>query len=131
MKDKEKIHVHLSQDESDRMQKYLKEISRIYGIRLAEIGDFLGKRLKNYTKSEHQWFMAFLIIDDLFDEMITEILITLKPLGAVGNSKGLLIKSIVREIQERIKGELPLPKVDTACLLKEKNSSGEASQDKI
>jgi len=122
MNNKEKTHVHLSQDESDRMQKYLKEISRIYGIRLAEIGDFLGKKLKNYTKSEHQWFMAFMIIDDLFDGMLDRITTALKTLRIIGPLSGnnvledasrkKLFESIIREIQERIKEELPLPKMD-------------------
>jgi len=107
MKDKEKIHTGLSQDESDKMQKYLKEISRIYSIRLAEIGEFLGKKLKNYTKSEHQWFMAFLIIDDLFDEMVAKLLTFVQDAG-----QREIFESIIRETQALVKEELPLPKID-------------------
>jgi len=141
MKDKGNMHVHLSQDESDRMQRYLKEISKIYGIRLAELGEFLGKRLKDHVKGEHQWFMAFMIIDEIFDEMVDKIMTTLKTLRIIGPLSGnnvledasrkKLFKSIIRETQALIKEELPLPKIDTAYLLKEKDSSGEAPQDKI
>lgn len=113
MSSKKETYTGLSQDESDRMQRYLKEISRIYGIRMAEIGDFLEeKKTQGPCKGEHRWFMAFQIIDSLFDEMIARILIALKPLGIAGSSKGMLIKSITREIQERVKEELPLPKID-------------------
>ena len=136
MNNKEKAHVSLSQDESDRMQKYLKEISRIYGIRLAELGEFLGKKLKNHVKGEHQWFMAFMIIDEIFDEMIAKLLTVLEDLRTIGplsgnniledNSRKKLIESIIRETQTLIKEELPLPNVDV-----EKDSSGEAPQDKI
>jgi len=114
MNNKEKTHVHLNQDESDRMQKYLKEISRIYGIRLAEIGKFLGKKLKNYTKSEHQWLMAFMIIDDLFDKMLDKIMDALEDKDNILNddSRRKLIEYTIRETQALIKEELPLPKVD-------------------
>ena len=142
MNNKEKkVHTSLSQEEADKVQKYLKEISRIYGIRLAEIGEFLGKKLKNHRKGEHQWFMAFMIIDDLFDEMVAKFLTVLEDLRTIGplsgndiledNSRKKLIESIIRETQALIKEELPLPEVDIAYLLKEKDSSGEAPQDKI
>lgn len=141
MSNKKEIHTGLSQEESDRMQKYLKEISKIYGIRLAEIGDFLGKKLKNHVKGEHQWFMAFMIISDVFDEMERKLLTALEEFGVVGPLSATSvvidmerrnhIKSIIREAQALIKEELPLPKIDIAYLLKEKDSSGEAPQDKI
>lgn len=109
MSNKEKIHSSLSQDESDRMQKYLKEISKIYGIRLAELGDFLGKKLKNHVKGGHQWFMAFLIIDEIFDEMMGKIMAALEDRDNILNndSRNRLIKSIIQETQALIKEELP------------------------
>lgn len=122
MNNKERIHTGLSQEESDRMQKYLREISRIYGIRLAEIGEFLGKKLKNHVKGEHQWFMAFMIIDEIFDGMEKKFLTALEDLRTTGpfsgnniledNSRKKLIKSIIREAQVLIIEELPLPKQD-------------------
>lgn len=107
MSNKEKIHTSLSQDESDRMQRYLREISRIYGIRLAELGEFLGKKLKNHAKGEHRWFMAFMIIDEIFDKMEARFLDL-----CTDDSRRELIKSIIREAQVLIKEELPLPKQD-------------------
>ena len=107
----------LNKEESEQMQKYLKEISKIYGIRLAEIGEFLGKKLKDDAKGAHQWFIAFTIIDEIFDEMEEKILATLEDLGVIGSlsetnvvvdmSRRGLFKSIIRETKERIKEELP------------------------
>jgi len=118
-----KAHTSLSQEEADKIQKYLKEISRIYGIRLAEIGEFLGKKLKNHRKGEHQWFMAFMIIDDLFDGMEKKILTFLKNNHFFKESetdqafvenidRRETLESIIRETQTLIKEELPLPKQD-------------------
>ena len=123
MSSKKKAHTSLSQEEADKVQKYLREISRIYGIRLAEIGEFLGKKLKNYTKSEHQWFMAFMIVDDLFDEMVAKLLTFLKNNHFFKESetdqafvenidRRETLESIIRETQTLIKEELPLPKQD-------------------
>lgn len=110
-KEKDKIIGSLDKYESERMQIYLKEISRIYGIRLAEIGEFLGKKLEGYVKSEHEWFMAFTIIDEIFDEMEEKFLTFAQDTG-----QREIIKSIIGETKERIKEELPLPKIE-----KEKN----------
>lgn len=107
MNNKEEVYAGLSQDESDRMQRYLKEISRIYGIGLAEIGEFLGKKLKDHIKGEHQWFMAFLIIDEIFDEMLAKLFTFVQDTG-----QREIFKSIVQETQVLIKEELPLPKAD-------------------
>ncbi|GAF75357.1 unnamed protein product [marine sediment metagenome] len=107
MSSEKKVYTGLSQDESDKMQKYLREISRIYGIRLAEIGDFLGKKLKNHRKGEHQWFMAFMIIDEIFDEMVAKLLTFIQDAG-----QREIFESIIREAQALVKEELPLPKQD-------------------
>ena len=114
MNNKEKIYTDLSQDESDRMQKYLREISKIYGIRLAEIGEFLGKKLKDHVKGEHQWFMAFMIIDEIFDDMLGRIMGAIEDKDNILNddSRRELIVAIIRETQDRVKEELPLPKQD-------------------
>jgi len=133
MSSKNKVYTSLSQDESDRMQKYLTEISKIYGIRLAEIGEFLGKKLKDHVKGEHQWFIAFQIIDQNFDDMTARILTALEAIGAIKGkwstkdhainpsspeseskygARRRLFKSIIRETQVLIKEELPLPKQD-------------------
>ncbi len=100
----------LSQEESEQMQRYLKEISRVYGIRLAVIGEFLGKQLKGDAKGEHQWFMAFTIIDEIFDEMMGRIMTALEDKDDDSRRKSIAIT--IRETQDLIKEELPLPKVD-------------------
>ena len=122
MNNKEEVYTGFSQEQADKIQKYLKEISRIYGIRLAEIGELLGKKLKNHRKGEHQWFMAFMIISDVFDEMERKLLIALEEFGAVGPlsetnvvidmERRNHIKSIIQETQALLKEELPLPKQD-------------------
>lgn len=104
---KDKIIGNLDNETSKRMQKYLKEISKIYGIRLAELGEFLGKRLKDHVKGEHQWFMAFMIIDEIFDDMLAKLFTFVQDTG-----QREIFKSIIRETQALIKEELPLPKQD-------------------
>ncbi len=121
-KEKDRIIGSFDKETSERMQEYLKEISRIYGIRLAEIGEFLGKKLAGYAKSQHEWFMAFMIIDEIFDEMEEKLLTILENLGVIGSlsetnvvidmSRRKLIKSVIQETKERIKEELSLPKID-------------------
>ena len=98
-----------------------------------EIGDFLEKKLESSAIGEHQWFMAFTIIDEIFDEMVAKIMTALEAIGAIEGiwstkdhavnpsspeseskygARRRLFKSIIRETQDRIKEELPLPKHD-------------------
>ena len=97
----------LRKEESERMQKYLKEISKTYGIRLAEIGEFLGKKLRDNAKGAHQWFMAFMVIDEIFDEMEGKFAFFAEDTG-----QRETFKSLIQEAKERIKEELPLPKIE-------------------
>jgi len=96
----------LSKEESERMQEYIKEISRIFGVRLVEIGEFLRKKLRNDAKGAHEWFIAFMVIDEIFDEMEEKFL----EYFCVDASRRKFIKSIIKETKEKIKEELPLPK---------------------
>jgi len=131
--EKKQTTVGLDKETSERMQEYLKEISRIYGISLTEIGDFLEKKFESSAIGEHQWFMAFTIIDEIFDEMVAKIMTALEAIGAIKGiwstkdhavnpsspeaqsqygARRRLFKSIIRETQDRVKEELPLPKQD-------------------
>ena len=95
----------LSKEESERMQEYIKEISRIFGVRLVEIGEFLGKKLKDDAKGAHEWFIAFMVIDEIFDEMEEKFAFLAEDIG-----QRETFKSLIQEAKERIKEELPLPK---------------------
>lgn len=104
--------------DEDRIERFVKCLARTYGISRKDILVFLDeKRAKDFPAKGSQSFVAFGVIDEIFDEMMAKILTVLESWGIIpcasevqGIAKKKLLKDIVRLTQARIKNELPLLK---------------------